>query len=86
MKCFPLIAWLSGKGLRIQAEEHHQDTPDGPDVDLFTGIHYKVVAFSKEVDAHCIDGKVNQPLVLHEEPQNCTHKTTVMDVGRKRRD
>lgn len=59
--------------LRIQAEEHHQDTPDGPNVDFFTSIHNKVVAFSEEVDAHCIDGKVNQPLVLHKEAQNYRH-------------
>lgn len=56
------------KGLRIQAKEHHQNAPNGPDVDLFTGIHHKVVAFSEEVDSHCIHSKVNQPLVLHKEP------------------
>lgn len=61
---------------RIQAEENHQDTPDGPNIDLFTGIHHKVVTLSEEVDAHCIDGKVDQPLVLHEEAQNCIHTHT----------
>lgn len=70
---------MAGKVLRIQAEEDHQDTPDGPDVDLFTGIHHKIVPLSEKVDAHCIDGKVDQPLVLHEEPQNYTHTQQTKD-------
>lgn len=73
MKCFPRLAQLAGKDLRIQAEEHHQDTPDGPNVDLFTSIHHKVVALREKVNAQCIDGKVDQPLVLYKKPQNYRH-------------
>lgn len=70
-------ALLFLKDWRIQAEEHHQNTPDGTNVDLFTGIHHKVIALSEEVDAHWVDGKVNKPLVLHKEPKNCTQNQSV---------
>lgn len=65
---FEYMKWLySG---RIQAEENSQDTPDGSDVDLFSGIYNAVVTLGEQEDARCIDCKIYQPLVLQEETQD----------------
>ncbi len=53
------------------SRKNSQHTPDGSNVDFLADIHYTVVAFGEEVDPGGIDGEVNQPLVLHKEPQNC---------------
>lgn len=56
---------------RIQAKKYSQHTPDSTDVDLFTGVHHTVVGLSKKKNSRCIDGEINEPLVLNKEPQNC---------------
>lgn len=56
---------------RIQAKKNCQHTPDGTNVDLFAGVHHTVVGLGKKKNSSCIDGEIDQPLVLYKEPQNC---------------
>lgn len=55
---------------RIQAEDNSQDTPDGSDIDLFSGIYNTVVTISEQEDTRCVDCEIYQPLVLQEKTQH----------------
>ena len=66
-----MVQCPGNKQRRIQAKEHSQHTPDDTNVDLLAGIHHTVVALGEKKNSRCIDGKINEPLVLNEEPQNC---------------
>lgn len=74
---------LGGLGLRIQAEENSQHTPDGSNIDLLAGVYHAVVTLSEEVDPRGVYCKVNKPLIFHKEPQNCgetVNKKTTYDL------
>ncbi len=55
---------------RIQAKENRQNTPDGSDIDLLSGINNTVVTLSEQEDTRRVDCKIYEPLVLEEKTQH----------------